>query len=101
MNPHELPPEAETQVAIFYERSWYYMPVVQAEDRITGINQLKEATIIPLVCKDSIDERLEYKVLPKKREYAQTVQDGGTISNEDLERGLRITKEDLFDLVGV
>ena len=61
----------------------------------SGLNALaaevSEATIIPLVCKDSIDERLENKVLPKKRRYAQAVMGGGhEVNVKDLENGLKI-----------
>ena len=103
MNPYHLPETADTQVAIFYERSWYYMPNEQAEDRITGMNQKAEATIIPLVCKDTIDEKLEYKVLPKKRRYAEIVlgDKREKLTEAELADGLKITQQDLFDLVGV
>lgn len=102
MNPDTLPPLAKSQVSIFYERVFYLMLNTQAEDRITGINQKAEATIIPLVCKGSIDDRLENIVLPRKRKWADAVMGEGDaeISDEDLEVGLKITQRDLFDLVG-
>lgn len=100
MNPHDLPKTANSQVAIFYERSWYYMPNVQAEDRITGFNQKAESTIIPLVCRGSIDERL-VKVLEKKRKCAEAVIGGTDVKTVDMTEGLKITQQDLFDLVGV
>ena len=90
------------QNAIFYERTFYLMPNEQAEDRITGINQTGDATITPLVVKGTLDEKLEYKVLPKKRKYAKTVvQGGGDLTDDEMAAGLKITQEDLFDMLGV
>lgn len=89
------------QIAIFYDRTWFLMPNMQAEDRITGINQRGDATILPLMCRESIDSRLEKKVLPRKRAYAAKVMGKEEDVTIDFTKGLKITKEDLFDLVGL
>lgn len=88
------------QNAVFYERTFYYMPNSQAEDRITGINQVGDSTIIPLMVKGTIDESLEVKVLPKKKEYADAIIKGGG-DDKVLESGLKVTQQDLFDMLGV
>lgn len=90
------------QNAVFFERTAYLMPNSQAEDRITGINQTGDATIIPLVVAKTLDQALEYKILPKKRKYAQAVLlGGGDLSDKDMTEGLTVTKEDLFEMLGI
>jgi non-specific serine/threonine protein kinase len=73
----------------------------QCEDRITGFNQVAEATIMPLLCLDSIDIKLE-QVLEKKQVWFDAVMgDEGKTTPEVIEGGLNMTKEDLFFMAGV
>lgn len=85
------------EFCIFHERTFWFLQNIQAEDRITGINQTGDATIIPLTCKDSIDYKLEKVVLPRKRKNFDAVVDG---KFDDADGGLGIGKQDLFDLIG-
>jgi len=87
------------QFAIFYDRMYYLEPNDQAESRITGFNQKGDSTIIPLVCRESIDENLEFKVLPTKRKYAAIVH--GDEEPTELSQGsASLTLDDLITLVG-
>ena len=82
-----------------YTRDFQLKANMQMGDRITGFRQVAEATIMPLVCNDSIDSNLE-EVLAKKEVYFNKVVNGeGTLSTEELARGVSITKDDLFALV--
>lgn len=83
----------------FYTRDWQLKTNTQMEDRITGFNQIGEATIMPLVCQDSIDTNLE-EVLAEKQKWCDAVMGEGEAAPKDLEGGLSITKDDLFKLVG-
>jgi len=80
------------QFVIFYDRVWGLKDNTQAEDRVTGINQVQESTIMPLVIKDTIDFTLETVVLPKKRADAAKVEDGIGVAEP-------YTIEDLFSLL--
>ncbi|KKL60748.1 hypothetical protein LCGC14_2202190, partial [marine sediment metagenome] len=83
---------------VAYDRMFYLMPNEQADARITGINQTGESTIMPLVCKDTVDEALVFKVLPKKREQADAVMGDHGKTTPKISGG--ITYNDLLDLVG-
>jgi len=76
----------------FYDRVWGLKDNTQAEDRVTGMLQTKESTIMPLIIKDTIDQKLEFVVLPKKRADAAKIEDGVGVSES-------YTMEDLYDLL--
>jgi hypothetical protein len=67
---------------------------LQAEDRVVGINQVAESTVMPLVLKGTIDYNLEFTVLPEKRKNANLVQDG-----IQTEESSSYTMDDLFALL--
>lgn len=81
----------------------------QLRDRITGFRAVGKATIIPLLCRGakdylgnkSIDLNL-MDMLAQKQKWADIVTGDSKrqISQEELSKGLSITKEDLFKLVG-
>lgn len=76
----------------FYDRVWGLKDNTQAEDRVTGMLQTKESTIMPLALKGTIDEKLEFTVLPKKRSDAAKIEDGTGVSES-------YTVQDLYDLL--
>lgn len=82
------------QFVIFYDRVWGLKDNQQAEDRVTGMRQTKESTIMPLCLANTIDTNLETKVLPRKRADADAVQDGKGINVE------KYNIQDLIDLMG-
>lgn len=84
---------------IFYDRKYFLEDNLQGESRITGHNQDGDSTIIPLVCRDSIDYALEYEVLPLKRRHAAIVQ-GDEMPNMPVEGSGALTLDDLRILVG-
>jgi SNF2 family DNA or RNA helicase len=79
---------------MFFDRVWGLGVNLQAEDRVTGMRQTKESTIMPLCLKDTIDTNLELKVLPRKKLDADKVQDGVDITKDSY--GV----QDLIDLMG-
>jgi SNF2 family DNA or RNA helicase len=81
------------QFIMFFDRVWGLKDNLQAEDRVTGINQKQESTIMPLVLKGTIDYNLEFVVLPEKRKNADKVQDGIDVDNTSY------TVEDLYSLL--
>lgn len=84
--------------AVAYDRMFYLMPNEQADARITGMNQTGESTIMPLVCKDTVDEALVFKVLPEKRKNADAVMGDHGKTTPKISGG--ITYQDLLTLVG-
>jgi SNF2 family DNA or RNA helicase len=78
---------------IFFDRVWGLKDNTQAEDRVTGMNQKAESTIMPLVLRGTIDENLENIVLPEKRKNAAKVEDGIDSEIESY------TVQDLFNLL--
>ena len=81
------------QFICFFDRVWSLKDNIQAEDRVTGILQKQESTIMPLVLKGTIDYNLEFTVLPQKKRDADKVQDGIDVESSSY------TVEDLFNLL--
>jgi SNF2 family DNA or RNA helicase len=81
------------QFAIFMNRDFQLLKNLQAEDRITGYNQVGESTIIPILCNHSIDINLE-KMLEVKKKKFDIVMEGKV-----MESSFNITKEDLKELL--
>jgi SNF2 family DNA or RNA helicase len=79
---------------IFFDRVWSLKDNIQAEDRVVGINQKQESTVMPLVLKGTIDYNLEFTVLPEKRKNADKVQDG-----VQTEESSSYSVDDLFALL--
>lgn len=81
------------QFAIFMNRDFQLLKNMQAEDRITGFNQVGESTIIPVICNHSIDINLE-KMLAKKKENFDIVMEG-----KPMESSFNVTRNDLEELL--
>ncbi len=61
----------ESQYAIFYENSFKFSHRQQAEDRQHRIGQTKSPTYIDIVCRNSVDERIQ-KALSSKEDVANS-----------------------------
>jgi hypothetical protein len=81
------------QFAVFMNRDFQLLKNLQAEDRITGYNQVGESTIIPILCNHSIDINLE-KMLEVKKKNFDIVMEG-----KAMESSFNITKENLKELL--
>ena len=87
------------QFMVFVTQDFYPLKNWQTEDRITGYNQVGEATIIPLVCSNSIDVNVQ-TILDRKQLWFDAVMgDEGKTTPAVIEGGLSISKDDLFELV--
>jgi len=71
----------------------------QCEDRITGFHQKEEATIIPLLCENSVDTNLEVILEQKQKWFDAVMGDDGKTTPQSIPGGLNISKDDLFALL--
>jgi SNF2 family DNA or RNA helicase len=83
----------ESNYTIFYNNGFKYAERMQAEDRNHRIGQAKPVTYIDIICKDSIDERIDQAIYSKgsvvqdfKREIDLIKNKKGTLKN--LVKGL-------------
>jgi SNF2 family DNA or RNA helicase len=88
------------QFMVFITKSFQPKTNWQCEDRITGYNQIGEASIIPLLMEGSIDISLETILARKQQWFDAVMGDKGKTTPRVLEGGLSISRDDLFDLVG-
>lgn len=77
----------------FLDKAWNNTDNIQAEDRAHRIGTNENVTIISMVAKDTIDEKIEDKLIEKDRVFNMVV-DGMMVSPED-------EKDLLFSLIGV
>lgn len=84
----------ESCYAVFYENEFKYANRLQAEDRQHRIGQARRPTYIDLICRNSIDERIE-KAIAKKENLVQdfkrkvdAVKDGSKVDVRKLIQSL-------------
>ena len=76
---------------IFLDAPWTYSDFLQSCDRIFRIGQTKSVTIYNLICKGTIDERIN-KILETKKGISEVIVDGDYNQNDDLKYLLGIGK---------
>jgi SNF2 family DNA or RNA helicase len=84
----------QSNYAVFFDMHWNPAKMWQAEDRIHRIGQKNKVIIHTLITKDTIEEKILYKVEEKKKLINQVV-DGVKYKHEDIEI------EDLLELIGL
>ena len=77
---------------IFYDEPWTPADKVQAEDRVHRIGTTKSTTIITLISKDTVDERV-HDILYKKEGISNFIVDNKLDFNKDVNL--------LYDLLGI
>ena len=77
----------------FIDKDWAQTNNEQAEDRAHRIGTTDSVTVISMVAKDTIDERIE-KILDRKADMFENIVDGKALQKVDMEKMMS-------DLVGL
>lgn len=70
----------EASIVIFLDEPWNRANKEQAEDRAHRIGTTSNVTIITIICKDTIDERIA-EIVQKKGVMADAIVDGNVVGN--------------------
>jgi len=76
-------------LAIFLDKHWTPAINTQAEDRLHRIGQENSVNVISLVVKDTIEERMEYVLGQKQKDFDLIINQTNEISSKDIIKMLR------------